>query len=337
MVSRRNFIQKTAFGSVAAAMGTGVLAACSEPQEGKAPTNETPVRPLAISTWDFGIKANEVARKILEAGGAALDAVEQGVMVIEADPENTSVGLGGAPDRDGHVTLDACIMAPDGRCGSVCALENVVHAISVARRVMEKTPHAMLVGEGALEFALGQGFEKEDLLTEKSRLNWEEWKKTSKYEPKINVEMHDTIGMLTIDKHGDIAGACTTSGLAYKMRGRVGDSPIIGAGMYVDNEVGGAAATGLGEAVMRAVGSFLVVELMRQGRTPQEACEEAVSRVIKKYENYKDIQVGFIAVNKRGQTGAYSIQDGFKYALFANGDDQVFEAKYAFKQPAKPQ
>lgn len=336
MVSRRNFIQKSAVGSVAAVLSGVALSACNEAAEGVAASDTASIRPLAISTWDFGVKANEVARKILEAGGSALDAVEQGVMVIEADPENTSVGLGGAPDRDGHVTLDACIMAPDGRCGSVCALEDVVHAISVARRVMEKTPHAILVGEGALEFALDQGFKKENLLTEKSRLAWEEWKKTAKYEPKINVEMHDTIGMLTIDKNGDIAGACTTSGLAYKMRGRVGDSPIIGAGMYVDNEVGGAAATGLGEAVIRAVGSFLVVELMRQGRTPQEACEEAVNRVIKKYENYKEIQVGFIAVNKLGQTGAFSIQDGFKYALFSNGNEQVLDSKYIIKQPEKP-
>ena len=205
--------------------------------------------------------------KILSNGGGALDAVEAGVMVIEADEKNTSVGIGGAPDRDGRVTLDACIMAPDGSCGSVCALEHIVHPISVARKVMEKTPHVILVGDGALEFALAQGFKKENLLTEESRKAWEAWKKTSKYEPKINVELHDTIGMITIDQNGDIAGACSTSGLAYKMRGRVGDSPIIGAGLYVDNEIGGAAATGLGEAVIRAVGSFLVVELMRQGRS----------------------------------------------------------------------
>ncbi|MBK9016206.1 MAG: isoaspartyl peptidase/L-asparaginase [Saprospiraceae bacterium] len=326
MVTRRNFLHQTALGSVAAAMGGTALTACTEAATESPEAIEAPVRPLAISTWDFGAKANEAAWKILNSGGNALDAVEQGVMVIEADEKNTSVGIGGAPDRDGRVTLDACIMAPDGSCGSVCALEHIVHPISVARRVMEKTPHVILVGEGALEFALAQGFKKENLLTEESKAAWEKWKKTSKYEPKINVEMHDTIGMLTIDNKGDIAGACTTSGLAYKMRGRVGDSPIIGAGLYVDNEVGGAAATGLGEAVIRAVGSFLVVELMRQGRSPQEACEEAVARVIKKYKDFKDIQVGFIAVNKLGQIGAYSIQEGFNYAVFAGGNNQVKDA-----------
>ncbi len=328
MVTRRNFLQKSALGSVAAAMGGTVLASCSEAPTDAPAAIEAAIRPLAISTWDFGTKANEVAMEIMSKGGGALDAVEAGVMVIEADEKNTSVGIGGAPDRDGRVTLDACIMAPDGSCGSVCALENIVHPISVARKVMENTPHAILVGEGAFEFALAQGFKKENLLTEESRLKWEEWKKTSNYAPKINVEMHDTIGMITIDKNGDIAGACTTSGLAYKMRGRVGDSPIIGAGMYVDNEVGGAAATGLGEAVIRIVGSFLVVELMRQGRSPQEACEEAVARVVKKYKNYMDIQVGFIAVNKQGQTGAFSIQEGFNYAVFSNGKDEVKDATY---------
>jgi N4-(beta-N-acetylglucosaminyl)-L-asparaginase len=252
--------------------------------------------------------------------------VVAGVAVIEADPDNTTVGIGGAPDRDGRVTLDACVMAPDGKCGSVCALEHIVHPAQVARAVMEKTPHAILVGEGALEFALAQGFAKENLLTDASKRAWEEWKKTSKYEPKINAELHDTIGMLTIDQRGDLAGCCTTSGLAYKMRGRVGDSPIIGAGLYVDNEVGGATSTGLGEAVIRAVGSFLVVELMRNGRSPQEACEEAVQRVVKKYSDYKDIQVGFLAVNKAGSVGAYGIQPGFNYALMTPTGNKVLDA-----------
>jgi N4-(beta-N-acetylglucosaminyl)-L-asparaginase len=331
MYTRRNFIHQAGLGTVAAAVGGTALAGCIETAVEAKQSAANPVRPLAISTWDFGTKANEAAWKLLVSGGNALDAVEAGVMVIEADPLNTTVGLGGAPDRDGRVTLDACVMAPDGSCGSVCALEHVVHAASVARQVMEKTPHAILVGEGALEFALSQGFKKENLLTEGSKKAWEEWKKTSNYHPIINVEVHDTIGMLTIDQNGDMAGACTTSGLAYKMRGRVGDSPIIGAGLYVDNEVGGAAATGLGEAVIRVVGSFLVVELMRNGRSPQEACEEAVSRVIRKFKNFKDIQVGFIAVNKQGQTGAYSIQKGFNYALLTNGNSQVLDADYSMK------
>jgi isoaspartyl peptidase/L-asparaginase-like protein (Ntn-hydrolase superfamily) len=331
MSSRRDFIQKAALGSVAAAMsGTGFVA-CKESQQPVSAGLPNAVFPLALATWDFGAKANEEAWKMLSTGGSALDAVVAGVGVIEADPKNTTVGIGGAPDRDGRVTLDACVMAPDGRCGAVCALEHIVHPAQVARAVMERTPHAMLVGEGALEFALSQGFKKENLLTEESRLAWEKWKITAKYEPKINVEMHDTIGMITIDQRGDIAGCCTTSGLAYKMRGRVGDSPIIGAGLFVDNEVGAATATGLGEAVIRAVGSFLVVELMRHGRTPQEACEEAVSRVMKKYQDYKEIQVGFVAVDKQGKIGAYSIQSGFNYALMTGNENGVYDAKYKIK------
>lgn len=332
MSSRRKFIQNTTLGTVAAAMGVTGLAACNEPTNntGKEQVANV-VRPLALSTWDFGAKANAEAWKALAAGGSALDAVVAGVGVIEADPENTTVGIGGAPDRDGRVTLDACVMAPDGRCGSVCALEHIVHPAQVARAVMEKTPHAMIVGDGALEFALSQGFKRENLLTEKSRLAWEKWKTTANYSPKINVELHDTIGMITIDQRGDIAGCCTTSGLAYKMRGRVGDSPIIGAGLFVDNEIGAATATGLGEAVIRAVGSFLVVELMRNGRSPQEACEEAVNRVMKKYKDYMEIQVGFVAVNKQGQVGAYSIQSGFNYSLMTDIETGVFDAQYAIK------
>ncbi len=315
-----------------AAAGSSLNYSCANSPESGNSRTVVQTHPLAISTWDFGIKANEVAWPVLSSGGKALDAVEEGVKVIEADADNQSVGYGGLPDRDGRVTLDACIMAPDGNCGSVCALEHIMHPISVARAVMEKTPHVILVGEGALEFALSQGFKKENLLTEKARQAWLEWKKESKYEPKINVELHDTIGMLALDQHGELAGACTTSGLAFKMRGRVGDSPIIGAGLFVDNEIGGAAATGLGEAVLKSLGSFLTVELMRQGRSPQEACEEAVHRIIGKQKNYKDFQVGFIAVNKAGETGAFSIQPGFNYSLFANGENKVYNAPSFIKE-----
>ncbi|MFQ5448162.1 MAG: N(4)-(beta-N-acetylglucosaminyl)-L-asparaginase, partial [Saprospiraceae bacterium] len=268
MTTRRKFITHTVRGTMAAALGGLSVGACADPQS---PASAKSI-PLALSTWPFGIKANDKAWKIMTAGGSALDAVEAGVKVIEADPENSSVGYGGLPDRDGRVTLDACIMNAAGDAGSVSCLEHIVHPISVARLVMEKTPHVMLVGDGALQFALEEGFKKENLLTEKSLKAWEKWKKKSKYEPAINAELHDTIGMITIDKAGDIAGACTTSGLAYKMHGRVGDSPIIGAGMYADNEVGGAAATGMGELVLKTLGSFLIVELMRQGMSPQQAC-----------------------------------------------------------------
>ncbi len=278
---------------------------------------------MVISTWN-NARANAAAWEILSRGGTALDAVEAGARFVEADPDDQSVGYGGRPDRDGHVTLDACIMDHLGNAGSVSFLQGIKHPISVARKVMEKTPHVMLVGEGAQQFALSEGFRLENLLTENSKKEWTEWKKTSDYKPIINIESHDTIGMVAIDKKGDIAGACTTSGLAYKMHGRVGDSPIIGAGLFVDNEVGGAAATGMGEAVLKSLGSFLVVELMRQGMSPQEACKEAVMRIIRKQE-YQNIQVGYLAVDKQGQCGAFSIQPGFVYASKGTGGNELVD------------
>jgi len=285
--------------------------------------------PITISTWYAGLDANKEAMHILKNGGNALDAVENGVKIAEADAENQYVGIGGKPDRDGNVTLDACIMDWKGNAGSVACMKDIMHPISVARRVMEKTPHVMLVGDGARQFALEEGFEKVDLMTEKSKKDWQEWKKTAEYKPIINTENHDTIGLLAIDKKGNISGACTTSGMAFKMHGRVGDSPIIGAGLFVDNEVGGAVATGLGEAVLRTLTSFLVVEFMRNGSSPQEACEKAINRLIKKHDNHKDFQVAIIALDKKGNYGSYAIQDGFDYAL-AHGDvNEIARAKSA--------
>ena len=288
-------------------------------------------RPCVISTWDFGVAANQAAWAILSKGGRALDAVETGARVPEADLKNHSVGRAGYPDRDGHVTLDASIMDEHGGCGAVAGLEHIAHPISVARRVMEKTPHVLLVGDGALQFAMEQGFPREELLTPESRKAWHEWLKTNRYTPVANSEVksygkgtlgvaggknnHDTIGMLAMDAAGNLSGACTTSGMAWKLRGRVGDSPIIGAGLYVDNDVGGATSTGVGEEVIRNCGSFLVVELMRQGRSPQEACKEAVARIVRKKPDAKDLQVGFLALNKQGEVGAWAIQKGFTYAL----------------------
>jgi isoaspartyl peptidase/L-asparaginase-like protein (Ntn-hydrolase superfamily) len=242
------------------------------------------------------------------------------------------VGLGGLPDRDGFVTLDASIMGPDGNAGSVAFLQHIVHPVSVARKVMEETPHELLVGEGALQFALSKGFKKENLLTPKAEKAWKEWLKKSEYKPEINWEndpnkYHDTIGLLAVDDKGEIAGACTTSGLAFKMHGRVGDSPIIGAGLYVDNEVGAATATGMGELVLKTLGSFLVVEFMRNGMTPQEACKAAVLRIVKKLPDNKKFQVGYIAVNKNGETGAYSLQKGFNYALYQGGENRMVNSR----------
>ena len=269
-------------------------------------------KPIVVSTWKFGLEANAAAWKILSAQGRALDAVEQGARVPEDDPTNHSVGRGGYPDRDGHVTLDASIMDEFGNCGSVGALEHIVHPISVARRVMEKTPHVMLVGEGALQFALQEGFPKEELLTEDSRKEWEKWKAEHHYTPNLN---HDTLGILAMDASGNLSGACTTSGVAWKYRGRVGDSPIIGAGLFVDNEVGAATSTGLGESNIKIAGAHTVVEAIRHGATPTEACEEAVRRIAKKQANYKDFQVAYLAINRDGVPGAFAIQKGFEYAM----------------------
>jgi len=325
MIDRRTFIKKGTIGASAFSIIGLASAHGSIPR-----TDTTTNKPIVISTWNFGVAANQAAWAILKKGGYALDAVEAGVRVPEADLSNHTVGKGGYPDRDGHVTLDACIMDHKGNCGAVAALEHIAHPISVARLVMEKTPHVMLVGEGALQFALQNGFSTEQLLTSESEAAWKDWLKGGKYQPVINIENqsftpdrlpgnqynHDTIGMLALDSNGNLSGACTTSGMAFKMRGRVGDSPIIGAGLYVDNEVGGATATGVGEEVIRTVGSFLVVELMRQGRSPRDACREAVERIIeKKPETAKKIQVGFLALNKDGEYGAFSLQKGFSYAV----------------------
>ncbi|MEP3373133.1 MAG: N(4)-(beta-N-acetylglucosaminyl)-L-asparaginase [Maribacter dokdonensis] len=312
-MKRRKFLRNSS--TVAAGIVSAPILSSYKEIPAVGTTDYTPVLPIAICTWNFG-NATAKAWEVLEKGGNALDAVHQGVMVEENDLSNSTVGNGGRPDRDGNVTLDACIMDKDGNCGAVLAMQNIANPISVARKVMEETPHVMLAGKGAEQFAYEQGFEKTNLLTEESKQAWEEWKKTSQYKPIINIENHDTIGMLAIDADGDIAGACTTSGMAYKMAGRVGDSPIIGAGLFVDNEVGGATATGVGEEVVRTVGSFLIVELMRQGKSPQEACEEGVKRIIAKNKDKQDFQIGFIAINKNGETGGYCIHPGFTYRTY---------------------
>lgn len=336
MLNRRKFIK-------AAAVTTAVAATSKLIAH---PVLNAPVSrlPIVISTWDFGIAANKEAWKTLSKGGRALDAVEAGVRIPEADMKNHTVGRAGYPDRDGHVTLDACIMDEKGNCGAVAAMEHIAHPISVARLVMEKSPHVLLVGEGATQFAVEHGFKKEKLLTADSEKAWKKWLVKKQYKPVINIENsrkpgnqynHDTIGMLAIDTHGNISGACTTSGMAFKLHGRVGDSPIIGAGLFIDNEVGGATSSGVGEEVIRNVGSFLVVELMRQGYSPEAACKEAVQRIIKKKpKTAKDIQVGFLAINKKGEYGSYAIQDGFSYAVCdKQKQDRLIKGKSFYKQP----
>lgn len=332
MKSRRLFLKTSAL------FGAGLaLKSCAEKvtDTNKLLLSEKPNKPIVLSTWNSGIAANEAAWTVLSKKGSALDAVEQGVRVQEADPNDQSVGYGGRPDRDGFVTLDACIMDHEFNCGSVAFVQGIKHPITLARAVMENTPHVMLVGKGAEDYAASLGMPSENLLTEETQKAYEEWLVESEYKPIVNIENHDTIGMIAMDENGNLSGACTTSGMGFKMHGRVGDSPIIGAGLYVDNEIGAATATGHGEEVIRVAGCHLVVELMRQGLTPQAACEEAVRRIIHKIEirkkNPKDLQVGFLALNKNGEYGSYCIQGGFNYAVYDNQGNRLIDSDFALK------
>ena len=315
-MKRRNFIFDIFSVGIVSAMSTKLRAVN---------LNFTPMV-RSISTWKT-TEANQKAGQMLDKGEHALDAAVAGVAIEEENPKNTTVGYGGAPDRTGKVTLDACVMNHLGDCGSVVAVENIVNVARLAKDVMEKTPHVMLSGKGAEEFAISQGYEKTDLLTDQSKKEWEEWLKDQDYRPIINIENHDTIGMLCIDKNNNLSGACTTSGLAYKMKGRVGDSPIIGSGLFIDNKIGGAVATGLGEEVVKTVGSFLVVELMRQGLSPQEACEKAVKRIVSNNSQENKFQVAYIAMNKKGEVGSYSIEPGFTYMDYVNGKNKEIFSK----------
>jgi N4-(beta-N-acetylglucosaminyl)-L-asparaginase len=317
-------------------------------------TDSSRIQPIVASTWDAGLRANVAAWDVLKQGGTALDAVEQGVMVTESEI-NCCVGLDANPDRDGIVTLDASIMDHEFNCGSVAFLERIKHPIAVARKVMEKSPHVFLVGAGAQAFALANGFTLESgELSEQAKKNYKEWLKQSKYQPIINVEKnqsvayldpaynapkklmdgnwnHDTIGMIAMDQMGNLSGSCTTSGAGFKMRGRVGDSPIIGAGLYVDNEVGAVVATGQGEDVIRVAGASAVVEWMRQGKSPEEACRLVVEKVNRiKKDKAKDIQVCFVAINKKGEVGAYSLQKGFNFSVYNNTGNHLNDASYLF-------
>lgn len=324
-MNRKRFLQLTGLSGLILST-KGIQAATTQGQQ-----------PIVVSTWAPNIKANKAAWEVLSKEGAALDAVEAGVMIPEADPTDNSVGYGGLPDRDGKVTVDSCIMNHLGQCGSVMCLEEILHPIKVARLVMEQTPHVQLVGEGALQFALSKGFQKQNLLTPESEKAWKEWLKTSKYDPNRSVKEleekikreknsnepwpvallnHDTIGMVALDAQGNLSGACTTSGMAFKMRGRVGDSPIIGAGLFVDNEVGAATATGVGEEVVKICGAHTVVEMMRQGASPEDACKEAVRRIIRNNgAKANTVQVGFLAINKKGEYGGYSVMKNFTMAV----------------------
>lgn len=321
MYNRRNFINLMG----AASLATGLLKYCTNDLSAykKKP-------PIIISTWD-NQQANKIALQWLEHNKKQLlTAIEKGINSVENNPDDMSVGLGGLPDRTGTVTLDACIMDHEGNAGAVTYLKDISNAVSVARKIMELTPHVTLSGEGAQAFALDNGFKKQELLTEKANKLYQEWLQTPEYKPRINAELHDTIGMLAMAEDGSLAGACSTSGLAYKLPGRVGDSPVIGAGLFVDNEVGAATATGLGEMVLKSCSSFLVVELMRQGFHPEKACKNAISRMAKRYD-CSNLQVGLIAIDKMGQTGAFAVQKGFVYALSDVSETTVIEADSYYK------
>lgn len=330
MKGRREFLQRALLSSLVISQFANQLKAYGD--TGKIKNSFSKKGAQVLSTWNHGMAANDKAWSILSANGDVLDAVEEGVKVTEIDKKVFSVGLNGIPDREGIVTLDASIMKGDGSCGSVAFVRQVKHPITLARLVMEKTPHVMLVGEGARQFALQEGLplEKEELSATAEKA-YNNWKKNARYKPIINVENHDTIGMIGIDASGKLAGSCTTSGLGYKMHGRVGDSPIIGAGLFVDEEVGAATATGLGEEVIRICGSFLIVELMRQGRTPQEACEEAVKRALSKCKDIDNTQIGFLALNKDGDFGAYSIRPGFNFARHNASEQGMIDSNSWYK------
>lgn len=337
MLNRRKFISGSALGSLGLFLGDNLHSA-SRPG--------APDAPLVISTWDAGLDANRAAWEVLRNGGKALDAVEQGVRVTE-DSLNCCVGLGGNPDRDGYVTLDACIMDEQGNCGSVAFLERIKHPVSVARRVMEKTPHVMLVGSGAQQFALAEGFPLESAeLSEDAQRAYKQWLEKSQYAPpEKNIENkkqhgpfaptrlangewnHDTIGMLAMDQQGNLSGSCTTSGAGFKMRGRVGDSPLIGSGLFVDNEVGACTATGQGEEIIRIAGAHLVVEFMRSGLSPETACKKAIERLVNlRKDKLREMQVCFLAMDRSGTIGAFSLRPGFTYSVRSRQVEKIYKS-----------
>lgn len=327
-MKRRSFFKWSLIGG---AIGLTSRSRASEMLTSHVESRKMAIKPIVLSTWQHGLAANKSAWEVISKNGHALDAVEAAARTTESDRTNRSVGISGMPDRDGHVTLDACIMNHESKCGSVAFVEGYEHPVSIARAVMEKTQHVMLVGEGAEDFAKSIGFRKIKSPIDAVKKEYKKWKKENKElfkKPEINHENHDTIGIIAMDANGNFSGACTTSGWAYKLHGRVGDSPIIGAGLFVDNEIGAAVATGLGEAIIRTAGSHTVVELMRQGLTPEEACKEAVNRIISKHEDLTGLQCGFLAINRRGEYGGYSVYNGFNFAVRTQELEEMQDAPF---------
>lgn len=327
MTNRRDFLK-------AAAALPVVLANTASGQKSDGVRFE---KPVVVSTWDSGLRANAAAWKLMAKGGRALDGVEAAARSAE-DEVSCCVGLDGYPDRDGFVTLDASIMDEKANCGSVMYIQHIHNPISVARKLMENTKHVILAGDGATQFAVENGFERlPSKLSPDAEKAWKDWLKKSEYMPVINIENrkpvssnmrsapaffedgsanHDTMGTIALDVKGNLSGAVTTSGMAFKMHGRVGDSPVIGAGLFVDNQVGAATSSGVGEEVIRICGTHTVIELMRFGRSPEQACREAVMRIIDRdTAKAKELQVGFVALSRTGEVGAFAVQKGFTYSV----------------------
>jgi len=343
MTNRRDFLKSAAVGLPLIAAGDAF---------GRNQPGQLFAKPVVVSTWDSGIRANAAAWKVLSAKGKAVDAVEMAARSAE-DEVSCCVGLDAYPDRDGKVTLDASIMDHKSNCGSVVFLQHIKNPISVARKLMETKKHVMLAGDGALQFAIENGFERmPERLSPDADKAWKEWLKKSEYRPVINIENaprpkggpsappffsdgspnHDTMGTIALDAFGDVSGACTTSGMAFKMHGRVGDSPVIGAGLFVDNKVGAATSSGVGEEVIRICGTHLVIEMMRLGKSPEEACAIAVRRIVDRDPAAaKDIQVGFVAIAKNGEVGAFAIQKGFTYSVTNAVTNKTLPSKSYFK------
>lgn len=337
-ISRRKFFNKSIGLSAGAFFLNGLKVFSKGGTTGKIPLIMT------SHTNQTGENAMKLGWEILANGGTALDAVEKSTNTVEVDPEDVGVGYGGLPNEDGVVQLDASVM--DGKtynAGAVACIENIKTPCSVARIVMEKTDHILLVGKGALEFALKWGFKEENLLTEKARKIWLKWKenlnKDDDWGPpdhlrdlQMNAKMeniafrHGTTNHLAVDKNGDIAGITSTSGLSWKIPGRVGDSPIIGAGLYVDNEVGAAGATGRGEDVIKSCATFYIVMRMKEGRTPQEACEDAIRMIVAKYKkvnpNFFPTEK-FIALNKKGEYGCAYLSGKIPAKMYVANEDGV--------------
>lgn len=300
--------------------------------------------PILLSTWSFGLRGHEAAWPDLQAGGEAIDAVIAAATTIEADPEIDSVGFGGLPDRDGQVTLDACVMKSPASCGSVCGLRRHLHAARIARRIMEDTEHVMLAGEAADAFADSVGEPEADLLAPEAKAAWDRWRTEG-----IDVDLirdagrpidrdggrlfggddeqrwagHDTIGTLALDVRGVLAGACSTSGSPWKVPGRVGDSPIVGHGLYVDPGVAAVSATGSGELVMGVCGAMLAVECIRRGDEPLDALLTVLRRIDAAYEMLPTHQIGLVALRADGTMASAALRDGFKVACTMAGRDEA--------------